>query len=239
MPDDISSTDGMRFAPGWAHPRGGLCRGAVVAVLILGFTQPGWGMLAWEAREASLYPGPLEESASASFRFKNTGDKSVEISDVKSSCGCTAAQSGKRIYAPGESGEVTATLNIGNRQGLQVTAITVTTNDGEKPVTLIMKTLIPEVLRIRPTVVWWPRGAAPDSKAINVLVQQDDPVRVVGVESSGDAFDVRLEEVVAGRHYRVNLTPASTAGPATVRLKIRTDTPKDKPRTYEAHVLVK
>ncbi len=239
MPDDISSTDGMRVAPVRRHPRGAFYGWEIAVALILGFTQPGWGMLAWEATEATLNPGPLEESVSASFKFKNTGDKSVEISDVKSSCGCTAAQLDKKIYAPGESGEVTAILNIGSRQGLQVTAITVTTNDGEKPVTLIMKTLIPEMIKIRPTVVWWPRGAAPDPKAINIHVQQEYLVRVVGVESGGEGFDVRLEEVVAGRHYRINLTPTSTAEPATVHLNIKTDSPKDKPRTYEAHVLVK
>lgn len=244
MPHDRHSTEVMRVSS--AGQRAGRhlgrrpLRGWVIAVaLILGFTRTALGMLVWEATEATRNPGPLEESVSASFKFRNTGGKSVEITDVKSNCGCTVAQPDKKIYAPGESGEVTATLNIGSRQGLQVTGITVTTDDGEKPVTLIMKTLIPEVIKIQPTVVWWSRGAAPDPKAINIHVQEGDPVRVVGVESGGDFFDARLEEVAAGKHYRIDLTPSSTSKPATVRLIIKTDYPKDKPRTYQAHVLIK
>ena len=153
-------------------PRVDLRGWTVAMVLILGFAQPGWGMLAWETTEATRRPGPLEESVTTTFQFRNTGDKSVEILDVKSNCGCTTARSDKTVYAPGESGEVTATLNIGSRQGLQVTAITVSTNDGEKPMTLIVKTLIPEVLRIRPTVVVWPKDAPLDPKVINIHVQQ-------------------------------------------------------------------
>ena len=46
------------------------------------------------------------------FTFTNKGTKPVAIYQVLSSCGCTTAGWTKRPVAPGESGEVTATLSL-------------------------------------------------------------------------------------------------------------------------------
>ncbi len=40
---------------------------------------------------------------SCEFKFKNTGQGPLKITNVKSTCGCTVAQLEKKEYAPGES----------------------------------------------------------------------------------------------------------------------------------------
>src|SRR5215470_1757868 len=40
------------------------------------------------------------------FTFVNSGSAAVEITDLRTSCGCVKPQLEKRTYAPGEGGEV-------------------------------------------------------------------------------------------------------------------------------------
>jgi len=50
------------------------------------------------------------------FRFKNTGDKKLIISDVTAGCGCTIPEKPQQPYAPGEEGIIRAKFN-GSGQG--------------------------------------------------------------------------------------------------------------------------
>jgi hypothetical protein len=45
------------------------------------------------------------------FRFKNTGDKPLVITEVRASCGCTTPKRPEKAFAPGEKGEIKATFN--------------------------------------------------------------------------------------------------------------------------------
>lgn len=81
------------------------------------------------------------------FTFTNTTDKTVLITNVKPSCGCTAANYTKTPIKPGEKGMVAATYNAASPAPFQKT-ITVTTNEeGAAPKVLIIKgkVLAPEV----------------------------------------------------------------------------------------------
>lgn len=65
-----------------------------------------------------------------SFRFKNTGNKNLIISNVNPGCGCTDGQKPEGPIAPGKEGVIKAKFNskgqhIGeNRKGITVTANT-------------------------------------------------------------------------------------------------------------------
>src|SRR5690606_11511427 len=54
---------------------------------------------------------------SGSVMLTNTGDETLKIARVNSSCSCTVADLPKRELAPGESVELTATLESGNYIG--------------------------------------------------------------------------------------------------------------------------
>lgn len=63
------------------------------------------------------------------FKFSNTGKKDLEIKDVRSSCGCTVAQPNKKLFKPGESGELKVSFDSKNRSGRTSRTITLVTND--------------------------------------------------------------------------------------------------------------
>lgn len=67
------------------------------------------------------------------YTLTNTGTEALKIRQVKSSCGCTAAKPEKNDLAPGESTQVKASFNTGNRKGAQTKTIRVFTNSAETP----------------------------------------------------------------------------------------------------------
>lgn len=51
------------------------------------------------------------ESVTHEFKFKNSGDKDLIISQAKGSCGCTTPEYPKNPIAPGEEGVIKVTFN--------------------------------------------------------------------------------------------------------------------------------
>ena len=68
------------------------------------------------------------EKVSYSFKFTNSGDAPLIISNAKGSCGCTVPNWSKDPIAPGESGSIDVTFNSSGRSGKQNKAITLTAN---------------------------------------------------------------------------------------------------------------
>lgn len=82
------------------------------------------------------------------FKFTNTGNAPLIITDAKSSCGCTVPNPPKDPIAPGETGELMVKFN-GSGQNQVTKTITVTANTEKGS----------ELLRIKAFVN--PKGAAP------------------------------------------------------------------------------
>lgn len=68
------------------------------------------------------------EKVSYSFKFTNSGNAPLIISNAKGSCGCTVPNWSKDPIAPGESGSIDVTFNSSGRSGKQNKAITLTAN---------------------------------------------------------------------------------------------------------------
>ncbi len=85
---------------------------------------------------------------SHTFILSNNGGDLLQITDVRASCGCTAANPTKRELKPGESSNLEVTFNSKGRKGPQVKTVTVTTNDPDKKdilLTIKCNIVIPEV----------------------------------------------------------------------------------------------
>ena len=63
-----------------------------------------------------------------SFRFKNTGDKSLVIANVTASCGCTVPEKPEKPVAPGEEGVIKAKFDSNGRKGMNDKHISVDAN---------------------------------------------------------------------------------------------------------------
>jgi hypothetical protein len=67
------------------------------------------------------------------FSFQNEGTKTLEIKDIKTSCGCTAALVSKKKIEPGQNGTLRVELDTKDRNGRMSRTISVRSNDPDSP----------------------------------------------------------------------------------------------------------
>jgi hypothetical protein len=68
------------------------------------------------------------EKVSFAFRFTNTGDAPLLITNTRSGCGCTVGEYSREPVAPGQTGRVTVMFNSAGRRGFQSESIRIFTN---------------------------------------------------------------------------------------------------------------
>lgn len=62
------------------------------------------------------------------FKFNNTGTEPLILSNVLTTCGCTATNWPREPIAPGKSGEITVSFNSAGKMGKQNKIVTVVSN---------------------------------------------------------------------------------------------------------------
>ena len=187
--------------------------------------------LKWDQTMVELHPATADKQAIGHFKYQNIGSKPVHFKSVRTSCGCTAAQSQKEEVPPGEKGEITATFNIGERTGTQVKTVTVETDDPEHITTVLtLKAVIPQQLEITPTFVFWGQGEAPKPKTIVVRAAKEFPVKHLKVTSSSPDFQTKVEETGNGQ-FKIDIEPKDTSKQVASTLTIQ---PEDSQKIFYA-----
>jgi len=187
--------------------------------------------LKWDQTSIELHPAATDKQAIGHFKYQNTGDKPVKFKSVKTSCGCTAAQTQKEEVPPGEKGEITATFNMGERTGTQVKTVTVATDDPANVTTVLtLKAVIPQQLEIAPTFVFWGQGEEAKSKTIVVRAAKDFPVKHLKVTSSSPDFQTKVEETGNGQ-FKIEVKPQETNKQVASTLTIQ---PEDSQKIFYA-----
>lgn len=200
---------------------------AFSAVAALALSGSAHAQLTWDKTEIELRPKPGDENAVATFKYTNKGDKPIRITNVKSSCGCTVPALKKNEVAPGESGEITATFNIGNRTGTQVKTVRVDTDDPTQPTAnLVLKAVIPELVQVQPAFVWWSTGDPVKPKTITVRAGKDVPITTIDVNSSSPDFTTKVEKGAAAGEFLIHVQPKDTTRMLSTTLTIKPDFPK-------------
>lgn len=80
-----------------------------------------------------------DEVVSYVFKFKNTGDQPLVISDIKIPCGCTTPEYSKNPVMPGQESEVKVTFNpVGQPKGeFRKTLVIYSNASGREPMLLV------------------------------------------------------------------------------------------------------
>jgi len=180
--------------------------------------------LKFEQTQVELHPGVNDKEAVGHFKYQNTGSAPVHFKSVRTSCGCTAAQTQKDQVQPGEKGEITATFKIGDRTGTQVKTVTVETDDPAHPATVLtLKAVLPELLQIQPILISWNVGESAQAKTIKVRPSKDFPVKDLKVTSPSADFSAKVDRDPATGEFKISVTPKDTTHPAATALTIQPD----------------
>jgi hypothetical protein len=187
--------------------------------------------LKWDQSTIELHPTAADKQAIGHFKYQNTGKTPVRFKSVHASCGCTTAQTQKDEVPPGQSGEITATFNIGDRTGTQVKTVTVETDEPTNSKTILtLRTIIPQQLEISPNFVFWQQGEKPAPKTITVKAGKEFTVKHLKVTSSSPEFQTKIEEKGNGE-FKVDVQPKDTNQIAASTLSIQ---PEDSQKVFYA-----
>ena len=194
--------------------------------LLLGIIASARGeALEWKQKTIELSAHARQENVEAAFVFKNNGATPIIVQSVTASCDCTVPQLDKKVFAPGETGEVKAVFKIEGRVGRQEKTITVTTNeDDHGPTVLTLRVNIPELFDVKPRLVLWRTGEETTEKAVDIYLAMNEPVTVVEAKSDEPTIETRLETVIPNRQYRLFLKPVSTTRALRTVVTVKTTT---------------
>ncbi|MFT5130699.1 MAG: hypothetical protein ACI8W8_004330 [Rhodothermales bacterium] len=133
-------------------------------------------------------------AVSKTVTFKNSGDKTLEISNVKASCGCTTGKLVKKTYEPGEEGSVEITFNPKGKSGKQTKSVRFTSNDPEANVRSVTFTAtIASVFATNPSQALFKLADGKydkTSETITLTNNHSDPLRVLSATSRNENFTV-------------------------------------------------
>jgi Protein of unknown function (DUF1573) len=179
-----------------------------------------------------------------SFEFKNHGDKPVTIAKADPTCSCLKIEisGGKLKYAPGESGVVRVTFEMGNFSGVveKMVAIWLEGDPEDKPSRFItVRVHIPVLIAIEPKTVKWDVGSEAATQTIRIRMAEGQTIHVTGVKSSTDFFSTELKTLEKGKEYDLLVTPNKTTGPGLGVIRIETDCAVSKHRTQQAFAVVR
>lgn len=111
------------------------------------------------------------------FQFKNGGENSIKIPEIKTDCGCTAVNRGKNTYAPDETGEIAGTFEIGDQTWMQEKRFYIKTeNIGQPEIELLFKAKIDRLPTIKPSMLNAPPSQANlalNAQTINLLSSRE------------------------------------------------------------------
>ena len=88
---------------------------------------------------------------------------------------------------------------------------------------LTVELTIPSLIQITPKITKWDVGSPPETKTVDLVVDHDEPIRILGVRCSRSNVSVETKEVEPGKRYELALTPNSTDKIQLGMLTIETD----------------
>jgi hypothetical protein len=180
-----------------------------------------------------------DKEAIGHFKYQNVGKTPVHFKSVKTSCGCTVAQTQKEEVPPGEKGEVTATFKIGDHTGTQIKTVTVETDETPKSImVLTLKAVLPELLSLNPKFVYWTAGDEGKPKTIVATAAKEFPATALAVTSSNPDFITEVKPGDSKSEWKINIQPKKTDHAMATQLTIRPDYPKDAPKMFYANASV-
>lgn len=212
---------------------------ALLGALFLSISTVAQAQLAWEKTELEINPPPGADSAVATFKYENKGAKPIHINAVRTSCGCTTAALAKNDVAPGEKGEIVATLKTGDRSGLQQKTVTVETDDPTTPKTILtLKAMISQILDFQPAFVSWQSNEDPKPKTIVAKAGKSVTIKSLEVTSSVPEFTTKVEPGSTAGEFKIIVQPKDTQHQATATLSIKPDSSVSPGKVFQASARV-
>ncbi len=137
------------------------------------------------------------------FKFTNTGDSLLKITEVSRTCGCTPYTLEKKEYEPGESGTLKVRYNASKRLSSVRKHLFVYSNDKAKPkVTLAIKGKIVSRIDYQPRKLDLSLNKEnAGCPAITIKSLNDRPFSIKGFKSTGSAITADFDSSAKAKKF--------------------------------------
>lgn len=162
------------------------------------------------------------------YIFTNTGDQTLEIQDVRPTCGCTIAGKWDGRIEPGKTGRIPISFTAPNIEGDIVKNVLVLCNDpSQTNVTLQITGKIWKPIKVEPAYVMI--GACEDAatnitRVVRILNRMEQPLLLSNLECTNRLFHASLTTVQNGSEYELQVTLLPPLKPGSSTASITLDT---------------
>ncbi|MAX25087.1 MAG: hypothetical protein CMJ19_11350 [Phycisphaeraceae bacterium] len=209
-----------------------------ISILLLSiFPNVSFGWVKFYEDQHRIEAKPDQSQAVVEYRFANKGPKTVKITSIDTSCGCTVADLDKRIYEPGERGRIKVTFDFGDRSGWQQKTITVKTDDPQTPVKVLkLNVNIPRIAFLSPKKLRWDKDA--QLRILKFSTKADLGIQVVEISYDDNAFQIAQIPSENKSEHLWAVVPKSFDKSIESAIRIKTNFPIDAPKEYTVQVTI-
>ena len=162
------------------------------------------------------------------FIFTNAGDKVLEVTAVRPSCGCTSAGDWDKKVGPGKTGKIPIQFNSSGYGGTVHKTVYVTCSDPTRPsVTLNLQGTIWKAIDVSPVYAVFnlrAEGQESQTQAVKIVNNTDEPITVSDPTCGNPAFNLALKTVHEGKEFelRVSVIPSQISGTLSAPITLKT-----------------
>lgn len=162
------------------------------------------------------------------FVFTNVGDATLEVSDVRLSCGCTTAGEWTKLVQPGCTGAIPVQFHASLYPGQFIKTAAVVCNDPQQPTVLLqLKGEVWRPLMVEPQAgVVYATTETLGTASTTVRITNNEPTEVAiqSVAAAGRGFSCILQTNIPGWFYelRVQSDPGLAVGAYQGQIQITT-----------------
>ncbi len=222
---------------------------------LVGWLLVGAGLAAAQAPAAQAPAGPRLTLSQDSWNFgevwhpqgvaltlivKNEGNAPLELSDVRTTCGCTLVEPGRKSVPPGETTDVKVRYNSEGKQGHVESKVIIESNDPQRP--KVEMNIAGEVKRaVKRTPVGGFVIRTVDAKpgqigTVHLENQMPEPMKLrLSGSNLQDWLDMEIKEITPGQVYDVVGTTKKDLPPGGLRGTLVFDTGLSKEEKLTVH----
>ncbi len=167
------------------------------------------------------------EKVRHTFTVTNTGDQTLEITNVRPSCHCTTAGGWTHRIEPGQTGVIPVEFDSALNNGNVTKTVEVYSNARNQPrLMLILRGVVWKPIDITPATAFIsipPDSTNRESTTVRIVNQTDTPMTLSQPASANSNFTAALKETKPGKEFELVITaePPFAAGnvPGTISMQ--------------------
>lgn len=172
--------------------------------------------------------------------IRNEGDTNLQIGRVRTTCGCTAAQPGRKLVPPGESTTVDVRYDTKGKQGKVTSKVLIESNDPTQPeARFLISGFVKRAITRHPLgglVIKTVEGKPGASGTVVLKNEMEQPMDLeLKSNTLSEVIDVEIKEIEKGREYRVECRTKKEMPVGTVRGELIFLTGLDREPVFLVH----